>query len=147
MCALSVPISTYPRAHQGKRTNRLHVGLLVYDVTTRTRHAPRNTSTMTTRLVLSSLVHALLDKNPNTSRSNFSRSPSTRSIKNVAISQGPEEGALGAQRKVMQFRSLKGCCTRHICNTFVEGYLESPSPESSLEVSPGFCRMGRSADH
>lgn len=92
MCALSVPISTYPRAHQEKRANRLHVGLLVYEVTTRMRHAPRNTSTMTTRLVLSSLVHVLLDKNPNTSRSNFSRSPSTRSIKNVAISQGPERG-------------------------------------------------------
>lgn len=138
-----------PGHRQEKRANKLHVGLLVYEITTRMRHAPRNISTMTTRLGnLSSLAHVLLDKNPNTSRSNFPRSPSTRSIKNVAISQGPERGCtLVHKEKSCSLDLWRVAVPGTSVTPLWKGHLESPSPESSLVVSPGFCRMGRSADH
>lgn len=86
-CTLCTYTLLIPGHRQERRANQLRAGLLVYDITTRMRHVPRNSPTMTTRLVLSSLR-----QKSQTSWSDFPRSPSTRNIKNVTISQGPERG-------------------------------------------------------
>jgi hypothetical protein len=80
-CTLCTYTLLIPGHRQERRANQLRAGLLVYDITTRMRHVPRNTPTMTTRLVLRSLVHVLLDKNPKLADLIFPEAPPPETLR------------------------------------------------------------------
>lgn len=69
-------------------------------------------------------------------------------MKNVTIIQGPERGyTLVHKEELCSLDLWRAAVLGTSVTPLWKGHLESPSPEPSLVVSPGFCRMGRSADH